>query len=250
MSPRPSVSSKRRPDGRTLSLTYAEVPRLNTRRIDICLTAARIFIERGYDATSVNDVASALGMTKAGLYHYISSKESLLYEIVNYSMDALDAEVVAPVRGIRDPEERLRQILLRHASLATCHDGHVTQLTDELQALPPALRKKIERRKREYFDLVRNTLLELKGAGRLRDVDPTVATFSTLGMIIWLPQWFKPRARLSGEEVAAEVTRLALGGLLKPKKRAKRRAFGCSHRAERSHSGSGLKTQGLSRLKP
>ena len=68
-------------------------------------------------------------------------------------------------------------------SLATCHDGHVTQLTDELQALPPALRKKIERRKREYLDLVRNTLLELKSAGRLRDVDPTVATFSTLGMI-------------------------------------------------------------------
>ena len=164
MSPRSSASTRRRHDARTLSLTYPEVPRLNARRIDICLTAARIFIERGYDATSVNDVASALGMTKAGLYHYISSKESLLYEIVNYSMDALDAEVVAPVRGIRDPEERLRQILLRHASLATCHDGHVTQLTDELQALPPALRKKIERRKREYFDLVRNTLLELKSA--------------------------------------------------------------------------------------
>ena len=225
MSPRTSVSTKRRHDPRTLSLTYPEVPRLNARRIDICLTAARIFIERGYDATSVNDVASALGMTKAGLYHYISSKESLLYEIVNYSMDALEAEVVAPVRGLRDPEERLRQILLRHASLATCHDGHVTQLTDELQALPPALRKKIERRKREYFDLVRSTLLELKAAGRLRDVDPTVATFSTLGMIIWLPQWFKPRARLSSEEVAAEVTRLALGGLLKPKNRAKRRGL-------------------------
>jgi AcrR family transcriptional regulator len=225
MSPRPSASAKRRHDPRTLALTYPEVPRLNARRIDICLTAARIFIERGYDATSVNDVASALGMTKAGLYHYISSKESLLYEIVNYSMDALEAEVIAPVRGLRDPEERLGQILLRHALLATCHDGHVTQLTDELQALPPALRKKIERRKREYFDLVRNTLLELKSAGRLRDVDPTVATFSTLGMIIWLPQWFKPRARLSSEEVAGEVTRLALGGLLKPKTRGKRRGL-------------------------
>ena len=227
MSPRsPSASARRRqPDARTLSLTYPQVPRLNARRIDICLTAARIFIERGYDATSVNDVAAALGMTKAGLYHYISSKESLLYEIVNYSMDALDAEVVAPVKGIRDPEERLRQILLRHASLATCHNGHVTQLTDELQALPPVLRKKIERRKREYFDLVRDTLIELKNAGRLRDVDPTVATFSTLGMIIWLPQWFKPRARLSSEEVAAEVTKLALGGLLKPKERAKRRSL-------------------------
>jgi hypothetical protein len=108
----------------------------------------------------------------------------------------------------------------------TIHDGHVTHLTDELQALPPALRKKIERRKRAYFDLVRDTLIELRNAGRLRDVDPTVATFSTLGMIIWLPQWFKPRARLSSEEVAAEVTNLALGGLLKkPKTRAKRRGL-------------------------
>ena len=90
MSPRTSaVAKRRRPDARTLSLTYPQVPRLNARRIDICLTAARIFVERGYDASSVNDVAKALGITKAGLYHYISSKETLLYEIVNYSMDAL-----------------------------------------------------------------------------------------------------------------------------------------------------------------
>lgn len=222
MTPRSTANPRRRqPDHRTLALTYPQVPKLNARRIDICLTAARIFVERGYDATSVNDVAAALGMTKAGLYHYISSKETLLYEIVNYSMDALEAEVIVPVRGIQDPEERLRQILLRHAALATCHSGHVTQLTDELQALPPVLRKKIERRKRDYVDLVRGTLLELKAAGRLRDVDPTVATFSTLAMIVWLPQWFKPKGRLTSEDVAAEVTRLALAGLLKVKARAR-----------------------------
>jgi AcrR family transcriptional regulator len=87
------------------------VPRLDNRRAEICRTAAQIILEQGYDATSVNDIARALGMTKAGLYHYISSKEALLFEIMSFGMDQIEAEVVAPLAGVSDPEERLRQIL-------------------------------------------------------------------------------------------------------------------------------------------
>src|SRR5262245_49137232 len=79
--------------------------RLNARRVEICVTAAHVFVERGFDATSVNDIAAALGVTKAGLYHYFSSKESLLFEIVSLGMDSIDTEVVEAVKGIRDPEE-------------------------------------------------------------------------------------------------------------------------------------------------
>ena len=68
---------------------------------------------------------------------------------------------------------------------------------------------------RVYVDLIRDTLVELKTAGRLRDVDPTVATFSLLGMILWLPRWFRQDGRLSQEKVAVEIANLALGGLLR-----------------------------------
>ena len=70
---------------------------------------------------------------------------------------------------------------------------------------------------RAYFDLVRDTLRELQAAGRLREVDPTVATFGLIGTILWLPRWFRQNGRLSQEAVAKEIANIALGGLLEPR---------------------------------
>ena len=190
--------------------------KLNARRAEICRTAAQIFRERGFDATSVSDIARALGMTKAGLYHYFTSKEALLFEIMSFGLDRVRDEVVVPVRAVHDPETRLRQIVIRHARITTRARGAVAQLVDETRALPPAARKKIEQRMRVYFDLIRDTLGELKAAGRLRDIDPTVAAFSMLGMILWLPRWFRQGGRITHDRVAAEIADLALSGLLRP----------------------------------
>jgi hypothetical protein len=71
---------------------------------------------------------------------------------------------------------------------------------------------------RFYFDLIRNTLIELKTAGRLRNVDVTVAAFSLPGMILWLLRWFRLDGRLTQEQVAGEIANLALGGLLEPRR--------------------------------
>jgi AcrR family transcriptional regulator len=192
------------------------IPAVSQRRADICRTAAQIFRQRGFDATSVSDIAQALGLTKAGLYHYFESKEALLFEIMTFGLDRVRDEVIVPVRAIRDPEERLRQLIVRHACITTIGHGAVAHLGDEIRALPPAARKQIERRMRVYFDLVRDTLAELKAAGRLVDLDPTVATFSIIGMILWLPRWFRADGRLTQEQVAADIARLALAGVLAP----------------------------------
>jgi TetR/AcrR family transcriptional regulator, cholesterol catabolism regulator len=193
---------------------------LQARRAEMCRTAAQLFRDRGYDATSVSDVARALGMTKAGLYHHFESKEALLFEIMTYGLDRVRDEVVVPVRAIADPEERLRQIVVRHARIATHGRGAVAHLGDEIRALPPAARKQLEERMRLYVDLVRDTLFELKAAGRLRNVDPTVATFSLLGMILWLPRWFRQNGRLTQEQTATDIASLALAGLLRARTRA------------------------------
>lgn len=189
----------------------------------MCRTAAQIFRDRGYDATSVSDIARALGMTKAGLYHHFESKEALLHEIMNYGLDRVRDDVVIPVRAIRDPEERLRQLVVRHARIATRGRGAIAHLGDEIRSLPPAARKQLEERMRAYVDLVRDTVRELRDAGRLRDVDPTVATFSLIGMILWLPRWFRQDGGLTQAEVADDVAKLALGGLLRPAGRVVRR---------------------------
>ena len=196
------------------------------RRADMCRAAAQLFRDRGFDATSVSDVARALGLTKAGLYHHFESKEALLHEIMTFGLERVRDEVVVPIRAIRDPEERLRELIVRHARIATRGQGAVTHLNDEIRALPPGLRKQIEEKMRLYFDLIRNILIELRAAGRLRDVHPTVATFSVLGMILWLPRWFRQDGGLTEEQVAEEIAKVALGGLIRrsrPKPAARRR---------------------------
>src|SRR5947207_5060253 len=191
--------------------------RLDSRRAEICRTAAQLFRDRGFDGTAVGDVARALGLTKAGLYHYFESKEALLFEIMMFGLDRVRDAVVVPVRDIRDPEERLRQLIVRHASITTLGRGAVAHLGDEIRALPPAARRQLEERMRLYLELIRDTLHELKDAGRLARVDPTVAAFSLLGMILWLPRWFRHGGRLTQEAVANQIADMALGGLLRPR---------------------------------
>jgi len=188
-------------------------------------TIAQLFRDRGFDATSVSDIARALGLTKAGLYHHFDSKEALLFEIMMFGLDKVRDEVILPVRAISDPEERLRQLITRHARITTRGQGAVAHLQDEIRALPPPARKQVEHRMRVYFDLVRGTLEELQAAGRLCDVDPTVATFSLIGMILWLPRWFRQDGRLTQDHVAENIANLALGGLVAvpPRARAKTR---------------------------
>jgi AcrR family transcriptional regulator len=197
-------------------------PRLDARRAEICRTAAQIFRDRGFDATSVSDIARALGLTKAGLYHYFDSKEALLFEIMSFGLDRVRDEVTVPVRAIRDPEDRLRQLIVRHARITTRGQGAVAHLGDEIRALPPTSRKQLEERMRVYFDLIRDTLAELKSAGRLRQIDLTVAAFSVLGMILWLPRWFRQDGRLTQEQVADDIANLAIGGLVVGDRRASR----------------------------
>jgi AcrR family transcriptional regulator len=217
-----------------MPLTRQSIAGQNPRRFELCMTAARTFVEKGFNATSVNDIAAALGVTKPGLYHYISSKEALFFEIVSLGMDWLEEDVIKPVQGISEPEERLREILQRHAKLTACNEGWITILLDEMHALPAPQRKKIEQRKRAYLDLVKGTLVQLKAAGRLRDIDPTVAALAVLGMIVWLPRWVRPGGRMPPEQVAAEVAELALDGLLRPAAKSQTRRSASRRRRKRS----------------
>ena len=197
----------------------------NERLAEIYRTAAQIIVRKGYDATSVNDIANALGMTKAGLYHYINGKKELLFDIMNFGLDELCAEVMKPAQAIIDPGERLRFMLASHARLVTKGQGAVTILVDEMTALTSAQRKKITQRKRAYFDLMRATLNQLKAAGRLHDVDTTVAAFSLLGMVLWLSRWFRQDGALTAEQAAENVVKIAFHGLLRPGARAAQRGL-------------------------
>lgn len=199
-----------------------KAPSLNDseRLREIYAVAAQIICERGFDATSMDDIAEAVGITKAGIYHYIHGKREMLFQIMAYGMDRLDRNVIFPAREIDDPEERLRSIILNHARLIaggsnSKGNNPITIVTDEVAGLAPAHRRNIEKRKRVYLDLVRSTLKELRDQNKLADVDLTVAAFSVMGVMLWLSRWYRPNGKLTPEEVAAEVNKIAMGGLLR-----------------------------------
>src|SRR5437773_1750189 len=139
------------------------------RAAEIYRAAAAIILQKGYDATSVSDIARALGITKAGLYHYIHGKTQLLFNIMQYGLDELDREVAQPAHGIADAEARLRFMIDMHARIVTRGHGAVTILVDEARALTPAQSRKVSAKKRSYFNFLRSTLEELKRDRKLGD---------------------------------------------------------------------------------
>ncbi len=188
----------------------------NTRSGFIYRTAAQMIYEKGFDATSMNEIAEALELTKPGLYYHVGGKKQLLYSIMDFAMDLLDANVVEPARLITDPEQRLRAIISEHARLLTHEAGALAILIDEDAGLAAKDRDAIVQRKRDYFEFLRQTLEELAAAGRLRPIDTTVAAFSLLGMVMWISRWYDFKGRLDGEQVIGDVTEIALGGMLLP----------------------------------
>jgi len=179
-------------------------------------TAAKLIRKKGFAATSMSEIADAVGLTKPGLYYYVKGKKELLYKITHLAMDLLERHVVSHARGVSEPAERLAEIIRRHAYLLTRDTGALAILIDEVDGLSPEQRAEIIGRKREYFELVRATLEELDEQGRLRQVDSTVGAFSLLGMVMWIARWYDNSGDLDGRQVADDVTRVALGILLDP----------------------------------
>ena len=186
-----------------------------TRQAQILETAARIFCEKGFDKASMDDVADAVGLTKAGLYHHIGSKEELLFEIMSYGMGLFEQNVLNRVMAISDPLERLKATLRGHVLLVTRdRPKEVTVILHESNALRGRYRDKINARKKRYITLVEKTIRELVKSGAARRVDPSATAFAMLGMINWIYQWYRPGGRLDENALADALSDVFLGGIL------------------------------------
>jgi AcrR family transcriptional regulator len=191
--------------------------------------AAEIMCRKGYEATSMNDIADAVGLTKAGMYHYIRGKEHLLFEIMSFAMDTVDEFIIGPAQNLADAEERLRSMIERHARRIVVEGGEVTILLEEMWALTPAHRRTIRRRKRVYFDAIRQTLEQLALEGKLRGVDPSVAAFSLFGMVNWISRWYRRDGKLPPEAIVRDFTEIAMSSVLRTDSSA--RTQGVTHLA-------------------
>ena len=185
-------------------------------RQEILRTAARLFQQRGYDATSMNDVAAALKLSKGGLYHHFQSKDEILFEIMNHAMEITQERVLGPVRGIADPAERLRALIRLHIEVVLSpRDREITVMLHENHPLPPTLRKRINNRKKEYIHFVEGLMAEVQRSRQAKgSVSPRAAALALLGMINWIYQWYKPEGNLQANTLVPQFTELVFGGIL------------------------------------
>lgn len=183
-------------------------------RQEILRVAARLFQQRGYHATSMNDVAAALKLSKGGLYHHFQSKDEILFELMSHALDITEQRVIEPVRSIRDPEERLRALIRLHVDVVlSVRDREITVLLHENHPLPPSLRRQINARKKGYIRFLERLIAEVQQCrGAIPAVSARAATFALLGMINWLYQWYKQEGTLSAQQIAQEYTEIFFAG--------------------------------------
>jgi TetR/AcrR family transcriptional regulator, cholesterol catabolism regulator len=183
-------------------------------RQEILRAAARLFQQQGYDATSMNDVAAALKLSKGGLYHHFQSKDEILYHIMSHAMDITEERVINVVRRIEGPEHRLRTLIRLHIEVVLSEeDREITVMLHENHPLPPALRRKINGRKKDYVHFVENLVADVqRQRNSTLQVTPRAAAFALVGMINWIYQWYRPGGSLSGDALVRQYTDLFFRG--------------------------------------
>lgn len=183
-------------------------------RQEILRIAARLFQQQGYDATSMNDVAAALKLSKGGLYHHFQSKDEILFHIMSHAMDITEERVINAARRIEGAEERLRTLIRLHIEVVLSEeDREITVMLHENHPLPPALRRKINGRKKDYVHFMENLIADVqRQRGSASQVTPRAAAFALLGMINWIYQWYKPDGPLTGDALARQYTDIFFKG--------------------------------------
>ena len=168
-------------------------------------TAAGLMVQRGYAGTSMGDLAEAVGMTKAGLYHHIKSKQDMLFQILQFAMNVMDHEVIEPTRGIAEPEERMRSMIRLHVRSLFKHGLEFALLFPERRHLEPAQQEIVWQRVDRYRGLLRTAMRELADQGKLRELDINVAASHILQTIAGIARWH-PQGRGVAEAWLAEQT--------------------------------------------
>ncbi|HYU45183.1 MAG TPA: TetR/AcrR family transcriptional regulator [Terriglobales bacterium] len=183
-------------------------------RQEILRAAARLFQQQGYDATSMNDVAAALKLSKGGLYHHFQSKDEILYHIMSHAMDITEERVINAVRRINGVEERLRTLIRLHIEVVLSEeDREITVMLHENHPLPSTLRRKINGRKKDYVHFVENLVADVqRQRNSTSQVTPRAAAFALVGMINWIYQWYKHDGSLTGDALVRQYTDMFFRG--------------------------------------
>lgn len=185
---------------------------LPDRARQILQVAERLFSKQGFFATSMDDIADAIGLTKPAIYHYFKAKDDILVQIRQRNID----EMLELARPVLDSDaaavNKLRAILIAHTNRVITRRSVNKIYFEEASAVTGARARPIARAEEGYEEDLRKLYAQGIADGELRDVDPGIAVATILGSCNWSYRWFRPRGELSTMEMAELIVSLLLDG--------------------------------------
>ena len=160
------------------------------RRREIIRAALEAGREKGYHATTLDDIAGRLGIRKAALYHYFPDKDAILLACHRESLAELERIAEASWR-VEGPVARLGFLIREHVLIMT-ETLEGSPLAFEVTALPAAARAEVIQGRDRFEGVLRSVVVEGIEAGEFRDVDPKIAVFAILGAVNWIARWYRP----------------------------------------------------------
>lgn len=186
------------------------------RRRQILDCATQLFSEKGFQDTTMDDVASAAKITKRTLYRYVENKEQLLFEIHDeFSGQSLLAEI--PLAD--DPLEQFQYLITRHVEIVTGQSNKIAVFFDERKHLSPELQTAINTRRDSYEKLVTDAIAAAAQAGQLNVSTPRIISRLVLGALTEIYRWYEPDGRLSPAKISSVALDVFLHGITLPSKR-------------------------------
>jgi TetR/AcrR family transcriptional regulator, cholesterol catabolism regulator len=186
--------------------------RFDRRLAKILRHATEVFYEKGYEGASMRDLSRATGMSLAGLYYYFESKERLLYLIQKHSFSTIVARLKDRLRGVNDPEQRVRVFVLNHLEHFLANQKAMKVLSHEDDALKNGFGAEIAAIKREYYRICVDLLEALKAAKGL-EFKSRIAVLSLFGMMNWIYTWHNRRIDADAQELARQMADIFLKGI-------------------------------------
>jgi AcrR family transcriptional regulator len=187
-------------------------PGFDGKRLHLLKAAARVFSEVGYGGASMRRIAAETEVSLAGIYHYVASKEELLYWIQFHTFDQLLLDLNTSLEGVFDPRERLATAVRNHVRHFGENMHELKVCARELETLEGEAYDAVHECRRSYFEAVHQLIKELR-PNQAAHLDSWIATANLFGMINWFYQWYDAgRSRMSLDDLAAQQTALFLDG--------------------------------------
>ncbi|MDP2976446.1 MAG: TetR/AcrR family transcriptional regulator [Anaerolineales bacterium] len=183
-------------------------------RDHILEAAAQIFRQKGFHVTSMQDIAEAVNLQKASLYHHVSSKQEILLDLLDQALDLLTERLLMVIQQDLPADEKLRAAVRCYLGALAEHSDLVSVMILEYRSLDPEnLARHVPRRDR-FERLWRDLVKEGTNSGKFCMTDSTMAARTLLGVMNWTITWYRPTGPLTMQQIADQIASLFLNGLL------------------------------------